>query len=206
MSRKKLYFGIGLILFNASWIFILPFVGMDTFLNRRLLTQRDVKATFLTDTGTDTELVFWGYVGCNTICPVTLSFLSSIYNTHQTEYPDHRLGVSFVGLPLPGEKNSQRVVDNWAKKYNADFKGFSLTGPEFSQTLQEFGVSFAPSFTNPKEINHSGYIYLLQKVDSRWVLRETYTEYPPNSERILEDLRQLTATPRSVSQRTGAEH
>jgi protein SCO1/2 len=191
MSRRKLYFGIGLIVFNLSWVFVLPFVGMNSFVNNYLLTERDVEADFLAGVDTDTELVFWGYVGCSAICPVTLSYLSSIYKTHTAEFPGHSFGVSFVGLPLPGEENSQRAVDNWAKLYNPDFKGYSLTGNEFSQALREFGVAFAPSFTNPKEVNHTGYIYLLQREEGRWVLRKTYTEYPPNHERILEDLRQI---------------
>jgi len=162
MSKTKKITGVAIVFLMAAWILVIPLIGMKGFATR-LHQEREVEAVFLADSEEELVLLFWGYVGCYTACPVSLSVLSDVYNSYTGEYPGHSLNVSFVGLPLPGEQNTQKAVQRYAQKFNRNFKGYSLSGEALGGSLREFDVSFSPSTFSPKDLNHSAFVYLLQK-------------------------------------------
>lgn len=194
MSKAKIYVGFGLILLTIAWMFSLPIIGMYYHIPPPFQPIKEIVSPFLIDAKEEkTLLVFWGYVGCSTACPVTLANLQIIYTTYQRDYPGEALGVIFLGLPLPGESLDDLAADRYAKHFHQDFRGYGLSRIALSQALRDFGVIFTPSLASPEQLSHSSFIYLLQKKEDSWVLRRTYTDYPPRLDLILSDLRHLRA-------------
>ena len=170
---------------------MLPLLGLTGAFGNRIDQEKQITAPFLADAQADTMLVFLGYAGCTSTCPVTLATLHNVYIAYINESVGASLDVSFIGIPIPGQIALENEVDLYAKHFHKDFRGYSLTGDVMNQTLQEFEASFSPLLTNPQELSHTGFIYLLQKENGIWILKHTYTDYPPKSGVILKDLQAL---------------
>lgn len=191
MSRTRIFAGICLTLISLGLIPSFPLLGLTGFFSNQVDQEKQITTPFLADVQVDTMLVFLGYVGCTSTCPVTLATLRNVYSSYTSEYSEASLEVSFVGIPVPGQIALENEADLYAKFFHKDFRGYSLTGDVMNQTLQEFGAGFSPLLTNPQELSHTGFIYLLQKENGIWILKHTYTDYPPKSGVILKDLQAL---------------
>ncbi|MCB0168265.1 MAG: SCO family protein [Anaerolineae bacterium] len=161
-------------------------------MSNRLGQEKQISAAFLAEGQEDKMLVFWGYVGCGTVCPISMAALRNVYVSYQAEYPEEDLAVVFIGLPLPGEQPLPGSADKYAKIFHEDFRGYNLSAAAMSQAVREFDVSFSPSLTNPEIVQHSAFIYLLQREGDDWVLKRTYTDNPPQPDTILADLQTLS--------------
>lgn len=194
MTSRKIVGGTVLILFNVVLVAALPWIAPNNYWGYELQPEREINASFLAEAKEDKLLIFFGYVGCGTVCPVSLASLRTVYTSYRADYPEETLGVVFIGLPLPGEPILAGSADRYAKFFHEDFRGYDLSSSALGQAVSEFGVSFAPSLIEPDILNHSAFIYLLQRSEAGWVLKRTYTDYAPQSTVILADLHTLNGT------------
>lgn len=186
--KTRNFAGICLTLISLGLIPVFPLLGLIGAFGNQVDQDKEITASFLADAQADTMLVSLGYVGCTSTCPITLATLRTVYISYTQLYSRASLDVMFIGIPIPGQIALEDEVDLYAKHFHKDFKGYGLTGDVMNRTLQEFGASFSPLLTNPQELSHTSFIYLLQKVDDTWILKHTYTDYPPKSAVILNDL------------------
>lgn len=194
VSSRKIVGGTVFLLFNVVVVAALPWIGPFGGLGDGLQSEREISASFLAEAEEDKLLVFFGYVGCGTVCPVSMASLRTVYTSYRADYPEETLGVIFIGLPLPGEPILAGSADHYAKFFHEDFRGYDLSSSTISQAVGEFGISFAPSLTEPAILNHSAFIYLLQRSETGWGLKRTYIDSAPKSTVILADLHTLTGT------------
>jgi protein SCO1/2 len=193
MSRTKLLLGIGFLVVNLFWILALPLAGRGQTIEARFQVGKPMNLPFLNDVDASRLLVFWGYVECGTVCPVSMVTLRQVYVDFRDQYPEEPLTVAFVGLATGNPIDRPDAVAAYAGAFHPDFRGFTLAGLSLSEALREFGVTWRPSLRNGDEISHTSFIYFLEKVDGEWILRHVYEDYPPDAGRILADLQKSVA-------------
>lgn len=186
MSRRKIIFGIILIVLSFSTIFlsILPSIYSNNQAGR-VDKQVDVDFDFLKNEKSPYVLLYFGYVGCYTICPPSLNEISQIYNRlNHSKYSFY-----FVNLQpdLPKEN-----VDQFAKVFNENFKGIYLNNEEIRIIISKLNVKYVPSVINKNEIDHSGFLHILKRLDNGHYQQEfIYTTRPFDIEFIVDELNNL---------------
>ncbi len=129
--------------------------------------------------------VFFGYVGCTTICTPRLQELSEIYDKTKEESIDIR--TLFVNLvDTVEEEHSNR----FASYFNKEFKGISLNKKALNQIQNEFNVYNIPSLSEDNEYNHTSFLFLLKRnKNNDYSLIRIYTHTPFDKKKIIEDLK-----------------
>ncbi|MEK8016215.1 MAG: SCO family protein [Candidatus Parabeggiatoa sp.] len=111
-------------------------------------------------------LVFFGYPGCSTVCPVTLRTLAHVYTHYWKIYQDEALKVVFVNLELG---MTAEVTMRYAKHFHLNFRIYHLSKRQQNQLMDELGVSFFQY--EGQEPLHTSYIYLLERQSAGWKMK-----------------------------------
>ncbi len=172
--RKKII-GISLVISLLLMFVFLMFYNVDYKPNK------EVNLPFKIDNSKEKLIIFFGYVGCPTICPTSLSIISQATKTIK----DNKLQVVFIGL----SDTSTFATNEFANKFNSNFIGLKLKKNEQRDLIENFNVFWSPEIKKIKrEAAHSPYIYFLIKENNSWILKNVYTQYPP----IKNDIVKLT--------------
>lgn len=150
--------GIVLLLGSISWVFALSSIPMDG--------NKEVQANFLGSAQSEKMLLFFGPVYCGSQCPVTMRFLSGLYEENKGELQKKGWSFAFVNL----EEGSDPVASEiFAQGFHEDFLGFGLAGEQFAQAKREFNITFQKQ--SEQDFSHSRTIYLLERVEGKWRIR-----------------------------------
>ncbi len=183
MSRKKITFGILLILLSFSTILFsaLPILYSNNSAGK-VIKQVDVDFNFLKDNDSDYVLLYFGYVGCYTVCPPALNEISQIYK----KLDKNKFTFYFVNLQKNVPKEN---VDQFAKVFDENFKGIYLNNQEIKKIISKLNVKFIPSMFDKYDIDHSGFLHVLKKHENKIYKQEfLYTTRPFDIDYIIKDL------------------
>jgi protein SCO1 len=176
-TRKKIV-GILLILLSWGWLFTIPFIP--------LTSNKTVKFDFIVEETVQYLLVFFGYPGCSTICPIALKTLAEVYIDYGKIYQDQALKVVFINLEL-GMTND--VSMKYAKHFHPEFLGYHLSKEELNQLMKELGVFFFKY--DGQEPMHTSYIYLLERQSENWKIKYVYNQPDLVESNLINDLKEL---------------
>lgn len=169
-------FGIFLILLSVSWLFILPFIPLNS--------DKIIVTDFFSQNKGKYMLLFFGFPGCHTICPPTLKKMGELYTIHQQA--DYSLEITFVNLLLTANRET---ATHYAKQFHPNFVTYQPSEQELKELTHQFGVYSYQTSAQPLE--HSGYIYLLEKLKNQWVIKTVYTNTQQLATRFSDDFTQL---------------
>ncbi len=146
-----------------------------------------VEAPFITrHSSEDTVLLFFGYVGCSAVCTPFLEELHTFYR--DTRLDSQRAGIDVLFVNLLSDIEPAQA-DQFAKSFDADFKGVYLDTEQLRKIEREFRLLFSPSLLDKNELNHTDHLYLLQRADDeQWHLKRFYFIHPLNREQLYQDL------------------
>lgn len=182
MKNKKIIFGILLIILAFSTIFISVIPSIYSQNSAGKIDKKiDVDFKFLEKEDSKYVLLYFGYVGCTTICMPSLSELSDIYKKVNKK----KFSFYFVNLL---EDTNKQAVESFAKYFNKDFKSIYLNKSELNNIVNILKVKVLPSIIDKYEINHSSFLYLLEKEDKKYKQISVYTARPFDKEFIINDL------------------
>lgn len=116
-------------------------------------------------------ILFFGYVGCATVCTPRLSELSLVLNNIPDEV---KKKYQFIFINLKHSQYSDQA-DLFAKSFNDSFKGYTLSEEKTKKLAREFGSYYSTSLLDKNEINHSNNLYFLKKSNSKFILKAIYT-------------------------------
>jgi protein SCO1/2 len=189
MSLKKKLFGVFLIILSFSSMFLIAY--LEQILGNpsgkvNLNKQLQSKPSFI-QSDSDYYLIYFGYVGCDSICVPSLSEINHIYNGLNSDF-QKKVKVYFVNIKTSIDKD---LVDNFAKHFNKNFMGIYLNELELKNISKEFDLKYSTVVLNKFEIDHKGYLYLLKKDKNSYLLKQMYTNRPLNIESITNDLNSL---------------
>ena len=166
----KKIFGYFLILFALVMILLIGFPQVYSSNNSgRIDKEIQIDAGFLKNETSEIVLVYFGYVGCSTVCVLSLHEIDEIYNTIGSS----EVSVYFINL-LDGIDNN--LPDAVAKSFNNNFKGVHLDKDELVKVTNEFKVSYTKALIDKYELNHPGYLYLLSKNSDKKGTKDGYTQ------------------------------
>lgn len=175
---NKNIMGTMLIFLSVAWLFFIPFIPLEG--------SKQIKAEFITNQGKYT-IVFFGYPGCGTICPSTMKVLSDVYTKYQKKYKDNLLEIAFVNLQF---HQKPAITIDYAKNFHKDFMAYQLSEKQLNNIMKQWSVYSVQK--NGQIVDHTGYIYLLEKKQSyQWVIKYVYSQQRLLTSNILNDLKKL---------------
>ena len=181
----KTVFGYFLIVFSLLFMVVIAFPQFySTNSSGRIDKEVSLDLDFLKQEVSPVVLLFFGYVGCENICPPAMRELSDIYeNLDKT-----KVKVYFVNVLHTINKDAP---NNYAKVFNKDFKGVYLDNSGIKKIANKFNLSIIK--VNNYEVDHTGYLYILKKdyVNKRYNLNYIYTTKPFDEKSIVNDINVL---------------
>lgn len=184
---KKTIAGILLLSMILGLLMLFPlmagFMGKNTHsidVNMPIITPK-----FLKNEPAQAVLLYFGYVGCTTVCIPTLNKMGPIYTRLQQQCPSLRF--YFVNL------NPTQPSDwpqSFAKSFHPDFHGVYTSKIEIEQLERDFNLAVT---ANNQEIGHSSNLYLMIKENDHYTLKHIYTTHPYNEHQIKKDLKRLVS-------------
>lgn len=164
-------------------IILSPFISNYFLQEGYVKINREVKSTLFNKYDEKNLLLFFGYVGCSDVCAPRLDELSSIYkNLKRSGIPSK---VIFINI---SELKDHKLPDLFAKSYHKEFDGIYLEKEQLQSLKKEFDVYSAHALGDPEKINHTAFLYLLKRVDSKYFLNKIYTKKPFSVEIIDGDI------------------
>lgn len=129
-------------------------------------------------------LVFFGYVGCRTICVPSLGESAQIMETLSAK---ERESVAFYFIDI-----SQNKVDSesFAHYFHASFQGIQPPLEETLHFMKQLRAYRSDPLLPDGDIYHSGYLYLIKHETSTnaFVLKTVYYTRPFETKIIVEDI------------------
>lgn len=186
--NKKIIFAI---LFFTLFLMLLPLLLTGLFSNQKsgkIEVNQKIEASYLTSTK-EFMLVYFGYVGCTRICTPILHNLNSLYRSTSFLGLEEKVDFCFVNLKEEVEYFQPAM---FAKAFNPEFKGYYLTRKEIMSIDREFNLYFSRTLGDDHEIDHSDYLYLVQRQpNGALILRSIYSTHPINDHAIMNDIHAL---------------
>lgn len=182
-SGYRLFGIISLFLF----FLILPFIyslmfSADT--QGRIEIDKDVRAPFL-KSDKKNLLVFFGYVGCGDVCVPAMEKLKRLYESDEFISLKEHTDVFFVNIIADYEETQS---DLFAKYFNDDFKGISLSKKEIRNIDRNFGVYFAKDLKDDTKLDHTDHLYLIKNGSGILKLKSIYFMHPLQTDKIIKDI------------------
>jgi len=128
-------------------------------------------------------LLYFGYVGCTTVCIPALNETAPMYERLRHQFPS--LSFYFVNL---NPTQSPDWPESFAKSFHPDFHGIYVTVAEVKQLERDFNLAIT---SNDQEMGHSSNLYLMIKENGHYTLRRIYTAHPHDENQIGQDLKRL---------------
>lgn len=126
-------------------------------------------------------LLYFGYVGCQSICEPSLSEIADIYRKFG---PSKKLGFYFINIIKDGVG-----ADAYAKSFHQDFVGLDLPQKEKYKLMNSLRAYSSDSLTLGGDISHTGYLYLIKrKTEKSLRLKNMYYTRPFDMTSILANI------------------
>ena len=150
----------------------------------KIYKEVNLDFTFLKKENKKFVLLYFGYIGCSNICPPAMEQINQIYN----KIDKKRFGFYFINLLPNGDPD---MVKAFAEAFNKDFNGVYLNNKEIRKIVSSLNVKYLPSLFDKNELEHSGFLYLLEKNVNSYTLKFIYTASPFDIEYISNDLKRI---------------
>ncbi|MDP3290436.1 MAG: SCO family protein [Sulfuricurvum sp.] len=144
------------------------------------IDKSDISVPFLEHEKAKAVFVYFGYVGCTTICIPTLNDFAPMYRRIQKHAPD--IPFYFVNL---NPTQPREWVEPFAKSFHPLFHGIYATKTEVEQLERDFNLAVT---SDNEEMSHSSNLFLLVREHDHYVLKRIYITHPYPEQQIINDL------------------
>ena len=128
----------------------------------------------------DVIFLYFGFVGCTTICEPSLTEISKIFTKNVSD----KVGFYFINIA-----NQETDAQSFAQSFNPRFNGLNLKHKELNQLMAELKVYSSAPLYDGGETSHSGHLYLIKKSSSDFILKKIYYTRPFNIKSIHSDIK-----------------
>lgn len=168
---------LGVVMFLFLFPIFAHFLGEKGGVVR--IEQEGIEPWFLEDEKSKTVLLYFGYVGCTSICIPTLNELSPLYRDIKSR--NHDSAFYFVNL---NPTQPSAWVEPFARSFHPDFHGIYATVEQTDRLERDFNLAVSDG----GEMAHSSNLYLMVREKNHYVLKRIYTTHPYPEKEILEDI------------------
>lgn len=172
----------------ATALLLLIFLGFPLMMlggekQGKVTLEEKVELPFKIKSNAKVILLYFGYVGCRTICTPSLEEIADIYNNLE-DIKD----VSFYFVNIAKEGVG---AQEFARYFHKDFIGLQLTQNEISNLMGDLRAYSSDALVADGDIYHTGYLYLItQKKQDDFVLKTMYYTRPFDIKSIALDIQQ----------------
>ena len=131
-------------------------------------------------------LVFFGFVGCKSICPTALQTVAGAVN-ELSEKQQSSVQLLFVNLT----ENPPMDIQVYASSFHKNFYAHQADTKKPNHILQQFGVRVENPSGSKEVMEHSAHLYFLLEDGEDWNMRRVYTQSPFQKQKILRELKSL---------------
>ncbi|MGA1932097.1 SCO family protein [Arcobacter sp. YIC-464] len=179
MNKKIL--GLSLLFVSFLAMFSFPFISNFIDKSTQIIVKDSPKQPwFLDDEKEDYALVYFGYVGCSTVCILSLNEITDIYKDIDKQKID--LPFYFVNI---NPSQSKELVQSFVKSFDKRFNGIYLNQNELENIRKAFNLLI---IENKIDITHSSNLYLFKKQKNEYKLHRIYITKPYDKELLLETI------------------
>ena len=183
---KKVIVGV---LFFITLITIAPLLLSSLFSNQssgKIEVNQPIEAPYLSSKR-EFMRIYFGYVGCVKVCTPILHNLDLLYRSEPLQGLNGKVDFCFINLKEEVEQDQPAM---FAKGFNPNFQGVYLSRKELMSIDREFNLYFSRTLGDAHEIDHSDYLYLVQRQkDGQLVLRSIYSTHPINGDKIIDEIK-----------------
>ncbi|PAU94846.1 hypothetical protein CK503_05075 [Aliifodinibius salipaludis] len=141
--------------------------------------------SFLTTTKHNLAIVFFGFVGCASVCPNSLTKLSKVFDSLEKEYPQKSVGAVFVDVRKQTDSLS---AEKYGYEFSDNIDGAYLPQEERTQVISDFALEVKPA-DDHTPLLHTDHFFVLEKEDESWRILRVLANSTKASEitKILKD-------------------
>jgi protein SCO1/2 len=149
----------------------------------KVILNEKVNLPFEIKDNTKIILLYFGYVGCRTICEPSLKEISSVYEGLADTQKDD---VSFHFIDIT--KNG-KMAKEFAHYFNDSFIGLDLDTKSTAKLMADLRAYSSDSITGNGDMSHTGYLYLIKQTQKQsFELKIIYITRPFDSVSIVQDI------------------
>ena len=157
--------------------------GMFGAKTSKVETERSLAPFFLKSERSKAVLIYFGYVGCTSICIPTLHEVAPLYERLHRQFPS--LSFYFVNL---NPSQPSEWAEPFAKFFHNDFHGIYADDEQVGALERDFNLALVPS---DSEMAHSSNLYLMIRENGGYTLKRIYVTHPYSENEIVRDLQRL---------------
>lgn len=120
--------------------------------------------SFLTTTKHNLTIVFFGFVGCASVCPNSLTKLGKVLDSLEKEYPQKSVGAVFVDVRKQADSLS---ATKFGDQFSANIKGTYLAEEDRQQVISDFVLQLK-SADKHSPLLHTDHFFVLKKEANNW--------------------------------------
>lgn len=128
-------------------------------------------ATFLESSENSVEVLFFGFVGCASICPTSLLKLSEVLESDEIVNSGVKAGGTFVEVDLSG-KTGSREADSYSTLFSEQIRGVHPGKEQLDQLLRDFSARVTNNRQEGRLITHTDHFYILKRHNSGWKIAD----------------------------------
>ena len=179
-KSKKLY-GILLVLITFLMFFFIN--SILVFFNDAGKIEKKVSTNFkfLQKEEKPIVLLYFGYTHCPDVCVLALNKLNKLYPLIEKE----KVSIYFINLL---DEVSAKDTKDYVDSFNNNFNAISLDKKELLSVTSQLKVTFSKSMFNKKEMNHSSFLYLLEKKEDNYLQKYVYLSNSYDLKMITDDI------------------
>ena len=182
-SKRKKVIGATFILLSIVLLLSLgfPLLMLSHGEGGRVTLEKKVSLPFTVHDKTKIVLLYFGIVGCGTLCEPSLEEIADVYETLK-----HKQAVDVYFINLVKNENG---ADLYARYFHKDFIGLNLT----KQNLEKLMMTFQAYATDPLfkdgEISHTSHLYLIKHLGEQdFMLKQLYYTRPFHQKTLTHDI------------------
>ena len=126
-----------------------------------------VNDQFLSESENDIEILFFGFVGCASVCPSSLSMLATLLESQNKFKSSARVGATFVDINLSGAVDETQV-ENYSRLFSDKIRGINPDEKDLEKMKREFSLRITSNRRSEEMITHTDHYFVLARSSDGW--------------------------------------
>jgi len=135
---------------------------------------------FLKDEKSKYALVYFGYVGCTTICIPSLNEIQEVYKS----LDEQNLNIPFYFINID-PKQDPELPQLFVSSFDKRFNGIYLNRLQLEILKKEYNLAISEGSI---EITHSSNLFLFKQKNNTLLLHKIYITHPYDEEKLIETI------------------
>jgi hypothetical protein len=173
MKSIKALLVLFIVLFISPGVFVF---GTGNIFKSHQLEGKIVDAGYLLQGSlNDIEILFFGYVGCGSVCPQSLQMLSGLIEQLKCDNSLKKIGAVFADV---ASIETMVPADYYARSISPAIKGVNLNKEELTRAHRDFGVVARQTGRSHLEISHTDHFFVLERTAGKesdlWMIKSVW--------------------------------